>query len=427
MNRRQKKWLVGRVFLPASQRFPILSNVASLVCFLAVCIGIGSLLCWPAPLHAQSDQGSTAKPTESGSNPKNGAADIITIECKAAIERRVSATAKYRLVAEIDLGALEAMQKYRVNIKLLNPYDTPIEFSAFELSCGCGKFEAKSKEIMPLSSAEFTLHLDVPNHVTDGASRATAKFIPIGSDPEPALMLSISYGINGGFGFERVREIVELPKSEKIVVTKVPIVVVPPLTIDKLALESTDGLRDMAIQLVADDPDSPVPYVKIEAPRQAVPRYGLTGEVLLRRLGTDRVVGLIISFRHQEDFSIRPESLRLSRDNHSKPFEATALLRVYASEDKKQELEEKVEQRITEPKEGGGKVQDAAPQVGLSVGGVPARVLVKRMGQSEIYRLTIRHDGPLETDSDGNLELRWKVILNGEERVIESHAFLSDR
>jgi hypothetical protein len=405
----------------------MLSNAASLVCFLVGWIGSGSLMCRPALLPAQSEQGSVAKPTESGLKPRNRADDVIPVDCKATIERRVSATAKYRVVAEIDLGALVAMQKYRVNITLLNPYDTPIEFSAIDLSCGCGKFEAKSKEIRPLSSAEFTLHLDVPNHVTDGASRATARFVPVGSDPEPALLLSISYGVNGAFGFEREREIVELPKSEKIVVAKVPIVVVPPLTIDKLTLESTDGLRDMTIQLVADDPDSLVPYVKIEAPRQAVPRYGLTGEVLLKRIGTDRVVGLIISFKHQEDFSIRPESLRLSRDNHSKPFEATTFLRVYASEEKKLELEEKAEQRVTEPKEGGKKVSTATPQVGLTVGGVPARVEMKRMGHSGIYRLTIRHDGPLEADSDGNVELRWQVILNGEERVIESHAFLSDR
>ena len=52
---------------------------------------------------------------------------------------------------------------------------------------------------------------------------------------------------------------------------------------------------------------------------------------------------------------------------------------------------------------------------------------MQKLGPSGLYRLTVQYGGPLEVDFDGTVPVRWSVVFNGEERVIDSHAFLADR
>jgi len=64
------------------------------------------------------------------------------------------------------------------------------------------------------------------------------------------------------------------------------------------------------------------------------------------------------------------------------------------------------------------------PEVELTIGGHPARVQVRRLGGGGIFRLTVHFDGPVEVGVDDTLEVRWRIVFDGRERVIKSHAFV---
>ncbi len=350
--------------------------------------------------------------------------DIKDIVCEGVIERRLDQNSNHIYFVDIKSPVLEGARKYRLKLKIVNPFDESIKFSKVSVSCGCAKFESNVHEIPALGSSAFEMHLDVPNQISMSLGRVNVSFFDESEPAFPILRIAVTYPLHGVFGFRQDREIVELPKSEAVAVAKLPVVLIEPMTLDKLELFYSDNLRDFGVQIVSDDPDSEIPYIKIDVARQALPRQGMSGEVGLRRKGTNHVSGVLISFKHQDVFTLRPESLRLSRDNNSKAYEATAMLRVSVPTSTNQD--EGATEEQDQKKED---VRNAVspPEVGLLIDGQPAKVRVQAMGRSGIYRLTIQHDGPFVVESGETLEVCWKLVWNGEERVIESHAFLPDR
>ncbi|MDP1563138.1 MAG: hypothetical protein Q8M16_17300 [Pirellulaceae bacterium] len=355
------------------------------------------------------DEGKTSGKNENG--------DLITVNCVGRIERQLDRELKPFYVVDLSGITFEGARNYRLNLKIVNPYEETIRFSHVSLTCGCAKFETEAKEFPALGAADFVMDVEVPNQTQMLLGRITASFFSLRGDLTPAVRMDVSYTLHGVFGFESDRAIIEIPQDESIVIAKLPIILVAPVTLEKLELKYSENIRDFNVRIVSDDPESAFPYVRLEVARKALPRHGMTGEVGLKRIGSDKVSGVIISFKHQEPFSIRPESLRLSRDNQSMPFKTVAML------------------RVREPKpdstEGGQdeseKVVAVVPEVGLMVDNKPARVQVQPLGRSGLYRLTIQHDGPFEEGPDGKVDIRWKLIVNGEEHVIVSHAFLPDR
>jgi hypothetical protein len=389
-----------------------------------VLIGIAAVaMLHASDLAAQVDREATIDRAGGESDDRAIAEEVQTIHCAGRIERRLDANANQIYFAEVTPPVLEGSRKYRLDIKIVNPFDEIIAFSDVSLTCGCAKFETKENEIPALGAAEFVMHLDVPNQTAMPMGRVIATFLAPDADPKPALRMAVTYQLHGVFGFDRNREIVELPKSEDVAVLKLPIKLVAPMTLEKLELKYSDNMRDFNVKIIDDDPEASVPYVSIEVPRRALPRQGTTGEVGLRRKGTKHVAGVIISFRHQDTFTLQPESLRLTRENRSKPYQTTAMLRVHIPKDRNPRPVG--EQLQLEQQRGRGEI--SAPQVGLSIGGQSAQVKVQKLGPSGLYRLTVQYGGPLEVDSDGTVPVRWRVVFNGEERVIESHAFLADR
>jgi len=356
---------------------------------------------------------------------KQDAGAVISIDAVIRLERQLNPELEDYFVGNLQLPDLQATQRYSLNLTVVNPYDTPIKFSTIRTDCGCAKFETQTDEIPALGTAQFKVQMDVPN---GGAAvhfrRTQAAFFDVNSDARPVVRLALLYQLTGVFGFPQSRWNVELPEAENLVVVKVPLVVVPPLTLDQLKLEVGEPLKDFAVALIADDPAVDGPYVKFEVPRKAVPRQGLSGEIALRRTGTEHVSGMILSFKHPEKFSVRPESLRLSRDHLSQPYEAVAMLRVRAPIEAN--ADGGPDRAGSDLANNDRKTAESPPEIGLTIGKSAAQVLVQPLENSGIYRLNIRHNGPFDADAEGRLKLRWKVVLNGEQHVIESWAFLAD-
>lgn len=276
----------------------------------------------PGRRRVESDSRQVEKADGSSVEP------ILALDCRSVIERRrPDLTSGYFLAADMTLPPLEGGKTYRLNVTMANPYDEPIEFSTVSVSCGCAKFETKTNEIPALGSSTFVIHLDVPNQVYQGRSAQMIRFS--GVDPsDQVLACRLEYEVNNVFSFAHERADVEISESEEVVVSKLPILLVPPMTLDKLEVGASENLRDVAIRLIGDDPVSAVPYVQIEVARQAIRRHGIVGDVLLRRPGTDHESRMVVSIKHQARFTLRPESLRLTRDDRSKPYEAMAMLRI---------------------------------------------------------------------------------------------------
>ncbi|MBL8889849.1 MAG: hypothetical protein JNL67_07700 [Planctomycetaceae bacterium] len=363
--------------------------------------------------------GSASQDVEANASNTSTNEEIVSVECSGRIERFLDEEGREAFIVDVKAPILEGSRKYKLSIAIVNPFDEPIEYSEVSLTCGCAKFEVDGKEIPALGTANFVMHLDVPNHVGMPLGRVTANFLGAGGRAKPVLRLAVTYQLHGVFGFHSDREIVEIPKNEPIATIKLPVIVVEPMTLDRLELKFSDNLRDCQIEVVSDDPDVATPYVKIQVPKRLVPRHGMAAEVGFIVKGTKHVAGVIVSIKHQETFSIRPESLRLSRDNHSKPYHANAMLRVSLPTTSIEDPESKLK--------GGEEKLNEVPGVALTIGGRPARVSVQPMGRNGLFRLMMQHDGPFQPNSDGTVEVRWKVEFRGEVYEVESHGFISEK
>jgi len=67
------------------------------------------------------------------------------------------------------------------------------------------------------------------------------------------------------------------------------------------------------------------------------------------------------------------------------------------------------------------------PLVELTIGGENASVLLKPLGKSGIYRINIHYDKKFDQHAQETIDVRWRIVFNGVERVIDSHAFLPNR
>jgi hypothetical protein len=131
----------------------------------------------------------------------------------------------------------------------------------------------------------------------------------------------------------------------------------------------------------------------------------------------------MVRIHHRPNIAIRPESIRLSRDNKSQPFTASAILRVGLKDAwPPNQLGEQAEQ--------GGELPARAdlpdPEVALSINARPARVVISKLGNSGYYRVAIRYDGPLDNDAGDTLQARWKILYDGVEHSIQAQVFVPE-
>lgn len=354
-------------------------------------------------------------------------------ETEIVIDRRVvigllpSSQGRERFDAGVDLSTLEGGKKYRINITLVNPFDRSIRFDNVSMSCGCAKFEANSREIPEFGHESFVLRLNVST--TQLAVRKLSQSVSFASFDNPLkeiLRLRFSYDVNNVYSFGQSRADIEISETEETANARIPIMLVPPMTLDQLQLGTPKDLKGVRFEIIKNDDSSEPPYLLIEAARETIPPHGLTGEVMLRHIASGEKSRIQYSVSHQEIFKIRPESLRLARDNQSKPYEAVAMLRV--SPRRHQISAESGIQETENAPTFGATTKPTPPTVELDIGGEKAMVSVIQFGQSDVYRLIIRFDDhQLANVTDDTLDVRWKIGFGDVERVINSHAFLSNR
>lgn len=382
--------------------------------FLVQLLGICCFCSGHSQAQVSESNASATVPRLTESQAKVG---LIAIECQATITRRGSGTGEREfLVADVDAQPLEGGKKYRFNIVLVNPFTTDVTFSSVDVSCDCIKFSGPKDNVIPaLGFASFVMDLDVPNSVSRRTVRQQARFV--GPDSiESVLILNVEYELNNVFGFPQSQVAAKVSKSVGAVEVVVPFMVVPPLTLDDLELRVSENLRDFGARVVNDDSALGSPCVKLMIPSKDVPKNGIMGQLSLVRTGTEQQSSAMVSVKRKEQIEIRPETVRFSWNRETEKYDASAILRIAPDSEvrTKADFSDSPEAEKTERRE--------PVEVHLLIDGTPAQVAVKKLGQSGVYRLTIRHSGQFDGDSSDTVSVRWKVVANGQELSVDSTA-----
>jgi hypothetical protein len=333
----------------------------------------------------------------------------------------VNTTLEYRsdnggyFFSPLEVSSLTGGKKYRLKIVAYNPTDQLIEFSKVVTDCSCAKFEATVDKILPHDAATFYMQIDAPMIGGESKVSTTAQFIAIDSR-RTILRFQVTYGLNRVFSLPSNRFTIEVPKDLDVVNERIPIFLVEPLRLEDLELRVGETLRDFSIKLVEFENKS---YISISVPNRTVVDGGILGEIAIKLRDSDRAWSLLLEVRRQRSIQVTPESLRFSAVNDDKTqYEATSLLRF------KVPIEEKNPNR-EETTVAGKPSATLLPVVSVRVNDSPAEVVVKRLGASGLFRVTVRYAFDNDVVLKEEAEIKWFIEHNGEVTAILSTAFFS--
>lgn len=339
--------------------------------------------------------------------------DVVVLECESILQHGVSEDNEVIYVAPISLEPLEAGREYVLRITVYNRTTEDVPFSRIRVDCACAKLEANRDRIPANGEAKFKMHLTAPNSISKNTIVTRAKFV----DHEAGKLkfqINVQYSLSGVFSFSEQRFSIDIPEGENLAVARLPVVITAPLSIQQLELSLSENLRDVSAKLLKDPDNEELAFVEVIATEKCISQGSLLGTIDLihkTRSGVSQKTSTFITIQQKPSIAISPESVRLIRDNHTKPFSGSAILRVNAT---------------IPPAEGDGLSREKTqlvPRIELSINGVPAKLTTKPMGGSGIYRVAIEYEGPTELDENGAIAATWVLSFNGNERVVKTHAF----
>lgn len=351
---------------------------------------------------------------------------VLVLNAEGTLREQRAVGLQPVLYAPVELDSLLAGKTYRLRIKVLNPTATTLRFTELNSTCGCANVTADGNQVPAFGTMLVQMDLKVPTPAngSGGATRVQVGAAFTSVDPtDVGFRLVVTYKVRDAFCFGVERVEIEIPPDEPLVLAKVPVVIIPPLTIADMDVIATDNLRDFSATLLTDELDSSQAYVELNVPRASIGRSGVVGELILKRRDSEQVAGVMVRIHHRPNIAIRPESIRLSRDNKSQPFTASAILRVGLKD-------AWPPNQLGEQAEHGGELPARAdlpdPEVALSINARPARVVISKLGNSGYYRVSIRYDGPLDNDAGDTLQARWKILYDGVEHSIQAQVFVPE-
>jgi hypothetical protein len=333
------------------------------------------------------------------------------IHCRTTLQYEIGPNGNQNFFAPLELDRLEAGKRYKLLITTANPTNSAVYYSRIRVDCACAKIETSIDEIPALGEAQFSMYLTPSNIISDRPIATSARFVDHESG-QLRIRLQVLYHLSGVFGFNADRFTLEIPSGEKLIVGKLPVVVQPPVTLDQLELKLSDNLRDSTIVLRANPDNERLAYIEVTASRDLVAAGNVLGEIVLEKQRGDARSVAILSIQQEQRLSVFPESVRLVRENSNKPFVANATVRVA-----------KARTSLTDRDGELPSNDQVAPRIELYIDGNPARLNITPLGKTGIYRVKIAYDGPLEVNSEGNVEANWGISYNGENRIIKSYAF----
>jgi len=304
--------------------------------------------------------------------------------------------------AKVQLPSLEAGKRYRLALQVINPSEKEVSFYGVEFQNIFTKLETKINIIPQGGAEELVFLIDVPKRSKQAKVFNQARFLHRGAR-HPSMQLDLHYELNNMFSVAESLVNLELAPGQADAHALVPVLLIPPVTADQLELVASEKLRDLEIKLI-DNVDGT--FISVLANRQNLSGGAISGEVAVRRKGTEDSDGFLLTARSRSALEMNPKSLRLVRGegNLASKYVGNAVLRV------SRESEE-----IS---------SDLQPEVTLEIAGRKASVELRRLGKSHVYRLRIVIDAQEVSTETQPVEIRWRMALGEDARQIRSHAYL---
>ncbi len=307
--------------------------------------------------------------------------------------------------AKVEIPSLEAGKRYRLVLQLINPDDHGISFDRVELQCSCMKLKVKDK-VVPANGGvgELEFLIDAPTRAKKSSVVYMARFVQKGAT-SPVMILNLHFELNNMFSvLEDHVQLNFLPGQTELEV-KVPVVLVAPVNLGQLELVASEKVRDLGMELVENEDGA---FVRVIVNRKNLIDNSLSGEIAVRRRGTEDTDGFLLTSRVSSSIEVSPASIRLARDVTApdSEFVGSAVVRVAGLATDQEE--------------------SRTPEVELWVNGKMAIVEMKRLGQSNVYRLRVRVAELEKPQRDGSVEIKWVLSDGKETREVHSNAYFSE-
>jgi len=318
----------------------------------------------------------------------------------------------------LPLGRLEAGKRYQVELLVHNPTEDDVPFHGAGSTCGCIRFPAGEWVLPAQGSAKLEFQIATPLRSKDSAIVASVRFADVTTN-KIAFVLGLRYELFNMFKILGNQRTIEVPDNEEDfgVTTLIPMLIAAPLTLNDLEIVSSESLRDLAVDFVQTEGQD---FIQVIASKKNLVSPSMAGELYVRRKGAAQesedfdVLFLVVKLH--SSISILPESIRLVKSTTDEYFFAKAILRIRTPNQASDETEAENAKISSE----------TVPIVELRIDGKAAQVEIKKLGESGIYAVTMRYDGPLPEAPDRTLPAKWGIRAAEKELQVATVAYFQD-
>ncbi|MDP1562154.1 MAG: hypothetical protein Q8M16_12315 [Pirellulaceae bacterium] len=258
-------------------------------------------------------------------------ANVPVITREVILEKQISYANKSW--ANFSLGNLAAGKRYKVQLLVQNASTKDMSFASINAPCGCLKFESNSKLLPPGESTILTFLIDTPKRNIKTKIGSGVRFLD--DMNEHVFGLDFNYELNSMFKILSSGVVVEVPEiaNEAGVTVKLPVLLTSDVNPSELEVQVSENLRDLQVKFHYQDVENR--HIELIVVGKNIIGSAISGELYLRRTGTEEYDSVSVVAKRREFVSIRPESLRLVKDLSDGSYTSRVVIRVDESTSEK--------------------------------------------------------------------------------------------
>jgi hypothetical protein len=319
-----------------------------------------------------------------------------------------------RMAAMLQLGNLEAGKTYEIELQVHNPTSRDLPFTGVSSTCGCVKFEADREAVPANGSVKLVFQLRTPPRSGTLLMTNSVRFVD-GTTKLEAFGLGVRYQLYNMFKIVGNQWTIEVPDSaeQESLTSRMPILIAAPMTHEDLEIVLSETLRDLTTRFVHADGQH---FIEVTTHKKNITGSSISGDLFVRRKGSEDfdVVNLVVKL--QPTISLNPVSVRLVKSSTGEYFHAKAILRIRRPPSEANDANNENQQAFVDPQ----------PVIELLIGSEPAKVTYKKLGDSGIYAVTIRYDGPAPENPGSVITAKWAVRACGKEVGMEAAVYFPE-
>ncbi len=253
--------------------------------------------------------------------PEDKSEPIVT---RVLIEERGPA-----LVANADLGALEAGKTVQVTLRLVNESDFSFPVLRMQTTCNCVRVASEGSEIPARGSLDLALSIEVPRN--SKTPEETLSFsIFYGESGMEGIEVSVNYGIAGLVSFKNVlSHHTTAPIGAKSHTFRIPVLVTKPVELGQIEFSKADSLKDLK---VAPKENQAAQWLDCTLPIDPTRSESLIGRVWMKHPTSGELSEINLVIEINQPCTVAPSILRFKKtDAEQESYEASAILRIVST------------------------------------------------------------------------------------------------